>query len=144
VGRRIQVEVDGVRATFALLEEWAPKTSSILWDTLPLENLVLRHGKLSGDACFVDVEHPNFKQLPARNELPVTSIYKGYMVAVLHPEHSSTELLISYGLGEYRWPDGRRYVTPVAEIEGDGSPLYDVLQRTWTEGQKKITLRRAS
>jgi hypothetical protein len=53
-------------------------------------------------------------------------------------------LLISYGLGEYRWPDGRRYVTPVAEIEGDGSALYAALQRTWSEGQKKISLRRAA
>ena len=48
---------------------------------------------------------------------------------------------VSYGLAEYRWPDGRRYVTPVGEIEGDGSALYDALQRTWTQGQKQITLR---
>jgi len=144
VTRRIEVEVDGVRATFALLEEWAPRTTSIIWEALPLENQVLRHGKLSGDACFLVAEHATFQQLPARNELGVTSIYKGYIVASLHPEHSSVEFLISYGLAEYRWPDGRRYVTPVGEIEGDGSALYDALQRTWTQGQKQITLRRAS
>ena len=39
--RRIEVEVDGVRATFALLEEWAPRTTSIIWEALPLENQVL-------------------------------------------------------------------------------------------------------
>jgi hypothetical protein len=143
VSRRIEVEVDGVRAAFTLLEEWAPKATSILWDALPLEDKLLRHGKLSGDACFLVAEDPKFAELPARNELGVTSIYKGYMVAHMHPEQSSVELLISYGLGEYRWPDGRRYVTPVAEIEGDGSALYDALQRTWSEGQKNITLRRA-
>jgi hypothetical protein len=144
VGRRIEVEVDGARASFALLEEWAPKTTSIIWEALPLEDQVLRHGKLSGDACFLVAEHPSFRQLPARNELGVTSIYKGYLVASIHPEQRAVELLLSYGLAEYRWPDGRRYVTPIGEIEGEGSALYDALQRTWTEGQKKITLRRAS
>ena len=138
MSRRIEVEIDGVRATFTLLEEWAPKATSIIWEALPLENKVLRHGKLSGDACFLDAEDPKFQQLPSRNELGVTSIYKGYMVAHLRPEQSSLELLMSYGVAEYRWPDGRR------EIEGDGSALYDALQRTWSEGQKKITLRRAS
>lgn len=143
MSRRIEVEVDGARNTFTLLEEWAPKVTSILWDALPLEDQLLRHGKLSGDACFLVAEDPSFAQLPERNELGVTSIYKGYMVANLHPERSSMELLISYGLGEYRWPDGRRYVTPVAEIEGDGTALYAALQRTWSEGKTKISLRRA-
>jgi hypothetical protein len=144
VGRRIEVEVDGARATFTLLDEWAPRTTSILWDALPLEDKVLRHGKLSGEAAFLVAEDARFQQLPTRNELGVTSIYKGYMVAHIRPEQSSLELLISYGVAEYRWPDGRRYVTPVAEIDGDGTALYDALQRTWTEGQKKITLRRAA
>ncbi len=144
MSRRIEVEVAGARNTFSLLEEWAPRVTAILWDALPLEDQVLRHGKLSGDACFLVVEHPSFTQLPERNELAVTSIYKGYMVANLHPERGSMELLISYGLGEYRWPDGRRYVTPVAEIEGDGTALYAALQRTWNEGQTKITLRRSA
>jgi hypothetical protein len=35
-------------------------------------------------------------------------------------------------------------VTPVGEIEGDGSKLYDALQRTWYEGQKAITVRRGA
>jgi hypothetical protein len=144
VSRRIQVEVDGARATFTLLDEWAPKTTAILWDVLPLEDKVLRHGKLSGDACFFVAEDPKFKELPARNEVGVTSIYKGYLVANLHPEHESAEFLLSYGLAEYRWPDGRRYVTPVGEIEGDGSELYAALQRTWSEGQKQISVRRVS
>jgi hypothetical protein len=144
VSRRIQVEVDGALASFELLEEWAPRTTALLWDILPLERQVLRHGKLSGDACFFVAEDPRLQQHPAQNELGVTSIYKGYMVANLHPERGSVELLIAYGLAEYRWPDGRRYVTPVAEIEGDGSQLYGVLQRTWYEGQKAITVRRGA
>jgi hypothetical protein len=79
VSRRIQVEVDGAVASFVLLEEWAPRTTAILWDILTLERLVLRHGKLSGDACFFVAEDPRLQQLPAENELAVTSIYKGYM-----------------------------------------------------------------
>jgi Protein of unknown function (DUF3830) len=142
VSRQIEIEVEGARATLTLLEDWAPKTTAALWDVLPLQDQLLRHGKLSGDAVFVVVEDPRFKDLPAQNELPVTSIYKGYMVANLHPERSSVEFLISYGLAEYRWPDGRRYVTPVAEIDGDGDELYNALRRTWTEGAKKISFRR--
>lgn len=143
MSRRIEVEVAGARATFTLLEDWAPKTTAVLWDALPLQDKLLRHGKLSGDAAFLVAEDPKFKQLPDHNELGVTSIYKGYMVANLHPEGGSVELLISYGLSEYRWPDGRRYVTPVAELEGDGAALFAALQRTWSEGATKMTVRRA-
>jgi hypothetical protein len=142
VAKQIEIEVENAHATFALLEDWAPRTTAALWNVLPLQDQLLRHGKLSGDAAFVVVEDPSFKDLPSQNELAVTSIYKGYMVANLHPERNSVELLIAYGLSEYRWPDGRRYVTPVAEIEGDGTALFDALRRTWTEGAKKITLRR--
>ena len=51
------------------------------------------------------------------------------------------ELLISYGQAEYRWPTGRRYVTPVAELEGDGSALFEALRRTHTEGEKRVVVR---
>ncbi|MCA1644389.1 MAG: hypothetical protein LC797_02590 [Chloroflexi bacterium] len=106
-----------------------------VWDALPLEDQVLRHGKLSGYACFLVAENPKFKELPERNQIGVTSIYQGYMVASLHPDHGSMELLFWYGLGDYRWPDGCRYVTPLAEIEGDGGAFYAALQRTWSEGR---------
>ena len=143
MSRRIEVEADGVRATFALIEEWAPKTTALLWDVLPLEDRVFRHGKYSGDACFLYAEDERLARLPANNELAVTSIYQGYIVASLHPERHSVELLFSYGLAEYRGPDGRRYVTPVAEIEGDGAAFYEVLRRRATDGQTTITVRKA-
>lgn len=142
MGKRIEIEVDGSRTAFTLLAEWAPKTTSLLWEILPLEKKLLRHGKLSGDACWIVAEDPRLARLPERNELAVTSIYKGYIVADLRPQKSAMELLISYGLAEYRWPDGRRYVTPVAEIEGNGAALYVALQRTWTEGQRTLAIRR--
>ena len=72
----------------------------------------------------------------------MTSIYKGYMMLFPSPSRGVAELLISYGLAEYRWPTGRRYVTPVAELEGDGSALFAALKRTHTEGQQPIAVRR--
>ena len=137
--KQIEVEVDGAVARFALREDFAPQTASALWETLTIEG-PLRHAKLSGEACFCSVERGPLALLPAQPELPVASIYKGWLVA--SPGHGATELLISYGLAEYRWPTGRRYVTPLAELQGDGQALYEALARTHTEGEKTIVIRR--
>lgn len=142
MARRIEVSVGSVVATFELAEEWAPKTTALLWDVLPIEGAELRHGKLSGEAAFFNVSDPRLRELPPQNELGVSSIYKGYMVAHTRPDRGAVELLISYGLAEYRWPDGRRLVTPVAEIVGDGGALFAALARTWTEARTTITVRR--
>jgi hypothetical protein len=139
--KRIEVEVEGARATFVLEQELTPKTAAALWEALPIEAQI-RHGKLSGDACYFSVEGGPLAELPEAPELGATSIYRGYLAVVRSPGRPSTELLISYGLAEYRWPTGRRYVTPVAEIEGDGSALFEVLRRTHSEGEKKVAVRR--
>ena len=34
-------------------------------------------------------------------------------------------------------------MTPVAELQGDGSALFDVLQRTHSEGEKSVVVRRS-
>jgi hypothetical protein len=140
--RRIEVEVEGAKAEFELREDFAPKTIAALWDSLPIETSI-RHGKLSGSACFIDVEHGPIASIAAEPELPVTSIYKGWIVAFPAPSMGFTELLISYGVAEYRWPTGRKLVTPVAELQGDGSALFDVLQRTHAEGEKSVVVRRS-
>lgn len=142
MARRIEVSVGSATATFELAEEWAPKTTALLWDVLPIESAELRHGKLSGEAAFFNVSDPRLRELPAQNELGVSSIYRGYMVAHTRPDQGAMELLISYGLAEYRWPDGRRLVTPVAEATGDASALFAALARTWTEGKSTISVRR--
>lgn len=139
--RRIEVETEGAQARFVLREDLAPKSTAALWESLPIET-TLTHGKLSGDAAFFGVHDGPLMQLPEQPELGVTSIYKGYMVLFPSPSRGVAELLISYGQAEYRWPTGRRYVTPVAELEGDGTDLFAVLRRTHTEGQKRIAVRR--
>ncbi len=142
MGRLIEVSVGEATATFELTEEWAPKTTGLLWEILPIEAALLRHGKLSGAAAFFEVSDPRLLTLPAAHELGVSSIYQGYMVAHTKPQQGAMELLISYGLAEYRWPDGRRLVTPVAEVRGDASALFAALARTWTEGATRINVRR--
>ena len=140
--RRIEVEVEGAKAEFELRDDLAPQTVAALWESLPIETSI-RHGKLSGSACFIDVEHGPIASIAADPELPVTSIYKGWIVAFPAPSMGFTELLISYGVAEYRWPTGRKLVTPVAELQGDGAALFDVLQRTHSEGEKSVAIRRS-
>jgi hypothetical protein len=141
--KRIEVEVEGARATYVLRDDLAPRTAAALWDALPIEGPI-RHGKLSGEACFFEADGGGLAELPETPELGVTSIYQGFMVVFPNPTRRRAELLLSYGLAEYRWPTGRRYVTPVAELEGSGAALFDVLRRMFDEGRKTVTVRRAT
>jgi hypothetical protein len=140
--RRIEVEVEGAKAEFELRDDLAPQTVAALWESLPIETSI-RHGKLSGSACFIDVEHGPIASIAADPELPVTSIYKVWIVAFPAPSMGFTELLISYGVAEYRWPTGRKLVTPVAELQGDGAALFDALGRTHSDGEKSVVVRRS-
>lgn len=141
MARRMDVEVEGARARFVLLDDLTPKSTAALWDALPIET-TLAHAKLSGDACFFSVHGGPLVQLPEQPELPVASIYQGYMVLAPSPARGVAELLVSYGLAESRSPTGRRYVTPVAELEGDGSGLFAALKRTHTHGETRVAVRR--
>ncbi len=142
MSKRIEVEVRGARATYVLQEDLAPRSTAALWESLPLEGR-LRHAKLSGDACYFEVQGKPLAELLETPELGVTSIYQGYIVVFPSPSRGKAELLFSYGLAEYRWPTGRRYVTPLAELEGDGGELYEALRRTHAEGETTISVRRA-
>jgi hypothetical protein len=143
MARAITVTVDGVTAGFDLIDEYAPKSTEALWRSLPLTTTI-RHGKLSGEACFLEITSGPLLELPRDPELPVTSIYRGYMVLTVHPELGAAELLISYGTAEYRWPTGRRYVTPVAVVSDGGSAMFDVLRRMFREGEKAIEIRQVA
>lgn len=136
--RTVRISVGGAEADFSLLDEYAPRSVDAFWQSLPI-TAELRHGKLSGEACFLEVSSGPLLDLPGEPELPVTSIYQGYLVLTVHPEFGRAELLISYGSAEYRWPTGRRYVTPLGRTE-DGTALYAVLRRMFSEGAKTIDL----
>jgi hypothetical protein len=138
--QRIEIDVEGAHAQFLLRNDLAPISSAALWESLPIEGILL-HGKLSGEACFTRLHNGPLTQLPQTPEFGVTSIYKGFLVVFPSPIHGRAELLLSYGQAEYRWSTGRRYVTPLAEVEGDGSALYEALRRTNAEGEKTITIR---
>jgi Protein of unknown function (DUF3830) len=140
-GKRIRVEVDGAGADFKLLEEWAPKTTSALWESLPVEASLI-HGRVSGDVCYFALKSGPVVELPEKAELGVTSIYKGYIVLAPMPARGMAELFISYGQAEYRGDTGRLYATPVAEVEGDATALFDALRRTRAEGRKSVAVRR--
>jgi hypothetical protein len=74
-------------------------------------------------------------------ETPVISIYAG--VLALRPPHSglpSGELLRAYGDAEFRMPDGRRFVTPLGEIEPGSDTVLAALARTATEGRGTLRL----
>lgn len=142
MGRAITVTVDGAEATFKLLDDWAPRSAEAVWQALPISTR-MRHGKLSGEACFLQVDEGPLVGLRSEPELPFTSIYKGYLVLTVHPGGGAAELLISYGMAEYRWPTGRRYVTPVGVVEEGGDALFDVLRRMFREGEKPVQIRRA-
>jgi hypothetical protein len=140
VDRSISITVDGATAQFDLLPEYSPQSVEAIWESLPIKS-ELRHGKLSGEACFLDVESELLLKLPQVPELPVTSIYKGYLVLVVFPELGHAEFLISYGTAEYRWPTGRRYVSPVARTS-NGDDLFAVLRRMFSEGAKPVEVAR--
>jgi len=133
--RRIELRVGGAAGHAVLWDELAPKTVAALIEAMPIEAPLL-HCKWSGRAVFASVTLPQLGGL----ESPVTSIYPGTLV--LRPAEaagSAAELLISYGDAEFRWPDGRRYVTPFAEIEPGSEALLAAMARTGEDG--KTTLR---
>jgi hypothetical protein len=133
--REIELHVGAATGRALLWEDLAPKTVAALIEAMPLEAPLL-HCKWSGRAVFASVGVPGLAVL----ESPVTSVYPG--VLVLRPPEagaSAAELLIAYGDAEFRWPDGRRYVTPFAELRPGAELLLAAMARTGEEG--KITLR---
>jgi uncharacterized protein DUF3830 len=137
--RQIEVRVGGVAGRAVLWEELAPKTVAALIESMPIEAPLL-HCKWSGRAVFASVTMPK----PVQLESPVTSIYPRTLV-VRPPEPGATaaELLIGYGDAEFRWPDGRRYVTPFAEILAGNEDLLAAMARTGEDGQTTLRLRLA-
>ena len=144
-GRRvvsIELIVSGASGRAVLWDDLAPKTVAALRESLPLE-LPLQHCRWSGSACFADISGGVMAAL-SDVESPVVSIYPG--VLAVRPSTAGApgaELLIAYGDAEYRWPDGRRQVTPVGELEPGARTLLEALAATAITGRTMIRLRAA-
>ncbi|HEY3217908.1 MAG TPA: DUF3830 family protein [Candidatus Limnocylindria bacterium] len=131
--KSISVEIGGARARFRLLEDVSPNTAAALWDTLPISEQ-MTHARWAGAACWLKVDRAPLAKI-TEPEWPVTSIYKGTLV--LRPDFTGSgrvELYLSYGQAESRHERGRTYVTPVAEVTGDATALYEAMAKTWKSG----------
>lgn len=138
-GAAISLVAAGVAARAILWPDFAPKSVAALLASLPLE-LPLQHCKWSGRACFAELSGGALAAVPGL-ETPVTSLYPG--VLALRPPTPTLphgELIIAYGDAEYRMPDGRRFVTPLGELEGGSDAFFAALGRTAAEGQTTLRL----
>ncbi|MFV0462009.1 MAG: DUF3830 family protein [Nostocoides sp.] len=136
--KHIYLTVRGVTAEAELLESNAPKATAALWELLeePIERTLIS-AKWSGD---VGVLHPGEGPLRevADLENPVTSIYPGTIV--MRPRGS--EILIGYGVGEYRWAVGVDYLTRLAKVTTNRREFLAEVATTATSGPTGIVVGR--
>jgi hypothetical protein len=142
VTKSIEIEVDEARAQFVLQDDLAPRSAAALWEALPL-TAALRHSTSCGEACIADFSSSGLASLPERPEVHAASIYKGWLAIRANPPQDTGEIVISYGLAEYRTTTGRQQITPLAELVGDGKALFAALRRMHAEGEKTLHIRRA-
>jgi hypothetical protein len=133
------LRVGDAEAEVRLWPHLAPRTVEALVAALPVET-DLQHCKWSGSACFADLSGPSLLALEGL-ESPVTSIYPRTL-AVRPPTGPAptAELLIAYGGAEYRWPDGRAYVTPVGELVGEAGACLSALAATAADGRVRVRI----
>jgi hypothetical protein len=137
--RSIEIALSGTKARATLWWHFAPKMVAALARSLPLE-LPLQHCKWSGRACFAEIDSGAIAAVEGL-ETPVTSLYP--RVLAVKPAAAGApraELLIAYGDAEFRWPDGRRYVTPIGELEPGAEALLEALARTAIDGETRIRI----
>lgn len=136
--KRIQLEAGGVVAEAALLTENAPTATAAFWEMLtePIERRLIS-AKWSGD---VGVFHPGPGPLGDVSELenPVTSIYPGAIV--MRPRGS--EILIGYGVGEYRWAVGVDYTTRIGKVISNRRRFLAEVAKTADQGPSTIAVSR--
>ncbi len=139
-GRRLEVDVDGAKAVYRLLDDRAPRTCALLWDMLPIETTTF-YSRWAGDAGVVETKPDRVADLLAGElEAPATSMYAGTLCC--GPTPRWMDVYLAFGGAECRGATGRRYVTVTAEVEGDPSALFALLRRTRREGEKRVVIRR--
>ena len=136
-GTTINLVVSYFAARAVLWPDFAPKSVAALVRSLPLEHPLC---KWSGPACFAELAGEAISTIECL-ETPVISIYAGVLgLRPPHPGLPSGELLLAYGDAEFRMPDGRRFVTPLGEIEPGSDAVLAALARTATEGRATLRL----
>jgi hypothetical protein len=129
----LRVRIGSADGLVQLWPELAPKTVEALRKSLPFES-ELRQCMWSGPACFTDIDAAPLTALQGI-EMPVMSIYpKTLAIRTPIGPAKSAELLIAYGAAEYRWPNGRAFVTPIGELTGDSDACITALSRAVLTG----------
>lgn len=134
--KRIELDVDGVVAEADLMESTSPKAVEAFWDSLPVERTLIT-AKWSGDVVAF---HPKLPALEGIDTLesPVTSIYPGAIV--MRPR--GTEILIGFGVGEYRWAIGVDYTTRLAQVTTNRAAFLAAVAAVHDKGSANIQIRR--
>jgi hypothetical protein len=138
-GTTIDLIVSGATALGHLWPEFAPKPVAALLASLPLEQ-PLQHCRWSGPAYFTQLSDSTLAAADGL-ENPLTSLYAGSRA--LRPPTPTVphgELPITYANVEYRMPDGRRFVAPLDELEGELDAFVAALGRTAPEWRTTIRL----
>lgn len=132
--KRFRLETWGVSAEAELLEANSPQACEAFWSMLPLETDLVS-AKWSGDVVAL---HPGKGPVNEISELenPVCSIYPGAIV--MRPRGS--EILIGYGVGEYRWAVGVDYTTRIGKIVTNRAQFLEAIGRTPLEGPNTCRL----
>lgn len=141
--RRLEVEVAGAKATYALLDERAPRTCDLLWEMLPIETTTF-YSRWAGDAAVVETKPARVRDLLAGGvENAALSMYPGTLC--IGPTPSWMDVYLSFGAAECRGATGRRYVTIAAELDGgDASGLFANMKGSRREGEKPVAIRRVA
>jgi hypothetical protein len=132
--KRIELLLDGTRATAVLHEKEAPNTVRKVWDALPIEE-TLRHVRWSGSAGYIMATSLRDPTFPLENR---ASFYQPGTLN-LKPEHG--EVAISYGPAQAREPTGIGWATHFATLESDASAFLDAVARAQHEGKKQLVIK---
>jgi hypothetical protein len=135
MARRIELEVEGVKATARLLDDKAPEVNQKLWDALPIEENC-RHVRWGGDAAYILTSKLKDPSFPLENR--VTFYIPGKIS--LKPEFG--ELAFGYGQALARNAKGNGWATELAVFEGGAEEFLEVMERTISEGGKRLVIRR--
>ena len=138
MARRVELEVEGVTAIARLLEDEAPGTVERFWNVLPVEQ-TLRHVSWAGNAAFirlVELDDPDF---------PLENRVSFYPVGSLNYRPENVEVAMAYGQAQARTllgHGGNLWANNFGVLEGDARPFLEMLERTQSDGAKRLTIRR--